>query len=85
MRNNVMIGAISKGSYERKKNALIKKFDVDTRKIFTSYNKEVKAKGLSTIAETNKLWRSKYAPKLDKIEKIHDEEYKVLWNSYHRK
>ena len=83
--NNVMIGAISANSYAKRKNLLLKKFQVDTDKIFASYDKEVKAKGLTSIADTNKLWRSKYAKKLEKIEKMHHERYRVLWNSYHNK
>lgn len=82
--NNIMIGAISASSYAKRKNALLKKFQADTDKIFAAYDKEVKSKGLTSIADTNKLFRSKYAPKLEKIEKAHHEKYRTLWNSYHK-
>ena len=76
------IGVISANSYAKRKNLLLKKFEADTDKIFATYDKEVKTKGLTSISDTNKLWRAKYATKLEKIEKIHGERYRVLWNSY---
>jgi len=79
---NIMIGAISTSSYAKRKNVLLKKFKEDTDKIFAAFDKEVKSKGLTTISDTNKLFKSKYAPKLEKIEKAHHEKYKTLWNSY---
>lgn len=81
---NIMIGigAISANSYAKRKNLLLKKHQLVTDKIFDTFDKEAKAKGLTSVADTNKLWRSKYATKLEKIEKIHDERYRVLWNSY---
>ena len=84
---NIMIGigAISANSYAKRKNLLLKKFEADTDKIFAAYDKEVKTKGLTSISDTNKLFRTKYATKLEKIEKMHHERYKVLWNSYHLK
>lgn len=84
---NIMIGigAIGANSYAKRKNLLLKKFEAETDKIFATYNKEVKTKGLTSIADTNKLWRAKYAAKLEKIEKAHHERYKVLWNSFHNK
>ena len=79
---NVLIGAISASSYAKRKNLLLKKFEADTDKIFAAYDKEVKTKGLTSISDTNKLWKAKYATKLEKIEKIHGDRYRVLWNSY---
>ena len=66
-------------------NPYLKKWKAETDKIFTAYNKEVKQKKLTSISETNKLFREKYQPKIDKFEEKHDKEYKKIWNKYHKK
>ena len=63
---------------------LLKKYKSDTDKVFSAYNKEVKSKKLTSISDTNTLWRSKYAAKLDKIDKAHDIAYKKVWTEFHK-
>lgn len=64
---------------------IIKKYKSQTDKIFADFNKEVKAKKLVSTAETNDLWRSKYANKLKKVDDKHDLEYKSVWTKFHSK
>lgn len=64
---------------------LIKKYKTQTDKIFADFNKEIKAKKLSSTAETNELWRSKYADKFKKAEEKHHSEYKAVWTKFYSK
>lgn len=74
---------IRQGDWTKVITPFLKKYKKQTDAIFRAYNKEVKAKKLTTIPETNGLWREKYASKMDAIEKKHDIEYKKIWNKFH--
>lgn len=63
----------------------LKKNEKETDKIFNAYDKEVKAKKLTTTSELNTLWRTKYASKLKSWEEKHEREYKKLWTKFHKK
>ena len=63
----------------------LKKNEKETNKIFEAFEKEKKAKKITTISEENTLWRSKYAPKLKVWEEKHEREYKKLWSKFHKK
>lgn len=66
-------------------NPYLKKYKSQTDKVFTAYNKEVKQKKITSIAETNKLFKEKYQNKIDILEEKHNEEYKKIWNKFHKK
>jgi cyclopropane fatty-acyl-phospholipid synthase-like methyltransferase len=63
----------------------LNKVDRETKKIFNSFEKEKKSKNLTSTAETNQLWRSKYKTKLDNFLAKTDEEYKKIWNKFYLK
>ena len=72
-------------NFKKEVGPLLKKFKERTDKIFLQYNKEVKAKNITSISEQNKLWREKYKERLEKIEKEHNEKYKKLWYKFFKK
>ena len=83
---NVLIGNVptlskAKQAGWKKVHAHIKKYESDTDKLLAAFYKEVKAKGLSAKADTNKLWQEKYGNKLVDIMTIYRKEHKVLLNN----
>jgi len=78
------IGATKK-TWSATINPHLKKMDKSFGAIFSSFEKEKKAKGLTTILEENKLWVSKYQPKMDKLSKEIDAEYKKIYRKFHSK
>ena len=63
----------------------IKKYDRENKKIFTAFRAELKRKKITSITDENKLWRTKYKPRFDALQKKHDREYDILWKKYHKK
>jgi hypothetical protein len=55
------------------------------KKIFSDFDKEKKAKNITSTADNNKLWDSKYKAKFDAKMKKSQEEYTKIWNKYHKK
>lgn len=52
-------------------------------KLFKDYEKEVSESDLPMhLKQRNDLWKKKYQPKLDKLEKQEDAAYKKLWEKY---
>jgi len=80
----VLLGAIKRPWSEYIKPHL-KKLEKSTNSIFKSFEKERKLKNISSVDDSNKLWRAKYKEKFDKIEKKSDEEYRKLWYKFHQK
>jgi len=83
---NILIGNVptlskAKQAGWKKVHAHIKKYESDTDKLLAAFYKEVKAKGLSAKADTNKLWQEKYGNKLVDIMTIYRKEHKVLLNN----
>ena len=60
------------------------KYDKKMRKLFADFEKEVAKKPMS-LRDRNDLWRKKYQPKLDILEKEEDAAYTKLWNKYYDK
>ena len=83
--SKVFIGGIgSTKTWRETVNPITKKFKLETDKLFAAYNKEIKAKGITTTAEHNELWREKYSEKFNKIDKRHAKEYKKAFLNFHK-
>ena len=54
----VFIGSVK--SWRSVVDPITKKFKIQTDRLFASYARQVKAQGITTTAEHNKLWREKY-------------------------
>ena len=61
------------------------KDEKEFKKIFSAFNKEKEAKKITSTADSNKLWDSKYKSKFDAKMKKSQEEYTKIWNKYHKK
>jgi len=61
------------------------KLDKSFKKIQSDFEKEKKAKGITTIVDNNKLWNTKYKPKFDALMRKSQDEYTKIWNKYHGK
>ena len=83
---NVLIGNVptlskAKQAGWKKVHAHIKKYESDTDKLLAAFYKEAKAKGLTSKADKDKLWQSKYGDKLVDIMTIYRKEHKVILNN----
>lgn len=73
-----------KSTWQKMIGPLIKKYDSETKKIFKAHKDEIKRRKIKSVSENNKLWNTKYKPKLNIIEKKHDIAYKKIWSKYHK-
>jgi aminoglycoside N3'-acetyltransferase len=61
------------------------KDEKEFKKIFAAFEKEKKAKNITSTADNNKLWNAKYKDKFDAKMKKSREEYTKIWTKYHQK
>lgn len=66
-------------------NPFLRKSQKTMDKIFDDFEKEKKAKNIKTTKDQNDLWKSKYDKKFKAYNEKHHEEYKKLWNKFHKK
>jgi hypothetical protein len=62
----------------------LKRYKAETSKVLKAHRDEVKRKNIKTVADSNKLWRTKYKAKFDAIDKKQDREYTKVWNAFHK-
>jgi hypothetical protein len=72
-------------TYQQALKPVTSKLKKETDKIFVDFNKEKESKKITTTAESNKLWNSKYSKKFDKTMKSHNIEAIKIYNEYHKK
>ena len=60
------------------------KYDKKMLKLFDDFEKEVSRNPMS-LRDRNDLWRKKYQPKFEILEKKEDAAYAKLWNKYYDK
>jgi len=64
---------------------LLRKYRAENKKIQMDFRAEARKKGIKTINDENKLWRSKYLKRYDAMDKRHDKEYSMIWKKFHSK
>jgi hypothetical protein len=72
-------------TYQEAIKPVLAKYEKEVNKIFADFNKEKQAKKITTTAESNKLWDSKYAKKFDTWKTKSIKHTTKIWNEYHKK
>ena len=69
--------------WRREYNKVLAPLDKKMKEIFREFDKESKSKGLRSTPDLNKMWREKYAHRVDRLTKRLDALCDKLWLKYH--
>ena len=72
-------------TYQEAIKPILTKMQKETDKILSDFKKEKELKKITTTAENNKLWNSKYAKKFDKAMSNHKAAVIKIYDRYHKK
>lgn len=75
----------TKKTYEQAIAPLSKRMEKEMDKLFSDFEKEKNIKKITSTAESNKLWDSKYQPKFKKLRAKHVKEGQLVWDKYFKK